>query len=91
MENVSAIVVDESLIDYHPSAIVKNKAEKSGEPIPVVFIPRKPHPNGLEIFQISSFLLCSDGTKLPFILDLIPHLKVGDVCPTEAIQQLMLR
>jgi len=27
--------------------MVKKKAEENGTPIPVVFMPRKPHPNGL--------------------------------------------
>ena len=28
----------------------------NGEPIPVVFIPRKPHPNGLEIFLSVTYI-----------------------------------
>jgi len=33
--------------------MVKKKAEETGTPIPVVFMPRKPHPNGLLNYMVS--------------------------------------
>jgi hypothetical protein len=39
---------------YQPRKKVKIAAEIQGEPISVVFIPRKPHPNGLEIFLVTT-------------------------------------
>ena len=41
------ITIDETMIEYQPSSIVKENAGNNEEPIPVLFIPRKPHPNGL--------------------------------------------
>jgi len=48
--SVSIVAIDESVIAYQPSHEAKMQAEKDGAPIPVVYIPRKPHPNGLECF-----------------------------------------
>ena len=53
----------------------------NGEPIPVVYIKRKPHPNGLEVFLLSSYINhpTEEGHKYPYIVDCLPHLQVGDV------------
>jgi predicted membrane channel-forming protein YqfA (hemolysin III family) len=42
---------------------------------------RKPHPHGLEIFLLSSFFYhpMNPKCKMPYILDCLPHLQVGDV------------
>jgi hypothetical protein len=45
-------VFDEQVIGYQPSHSSKNAAEKAGHSIPVVYIPRKPHPNGLLIYVV---------------------------------------
>jgi hypothetical protein len=43
IEEVLFAVCDEHLNAYQPRSETKKKAEKN-EPIPVVFMPRKPHP-----------------------------------------------
>jgi len=65
---------------------VKNNAEKEGEPIPVKFIPRKPHPNGLLEYILASYIThpCRSNSILPIILDIVPHVKMCDYSPTEA-------
>jgi hypothetical protein len=56
IKNVSLVTVDETLVAYQPSPKKKQQAESLGEPIPVIYIPRKPHPNGLEAFLLVSYV-----------------------------------
>lgn len=43
----SAIVAhDEAVFAYQPNQATKSKAKQIGEEIPLVYFPRKPHPNG---------------------------------------------
>lgn len=53
---VTLATIDEQVIGYQPSAEAKAKAEAEGEPIPVVFIPRKPHANGLLNYLVNIFV-----------------------------------
>lgn len=93
LEKVSLVTIDESIVAYHPKPEVKQRAEQDGEPIPVVFIPRKPHPNGLEVFLACSYIPhpVEVGSVLPFIIDMIPHLELNDYTPTDIIAQVMHR
>ena len=78
INSIDMCVIDESLIGYEPKKQSKEKAETMGEPIPVVFIPRKPHPNGLLIYQATTFILDPvTNSHLPFIIDLLHHLCQG--------------
>jgi hypothetical protein len=83
-------VIDEFVMAYQPRKEVK-AAEVQGQPIPVVFIPRKPHPNGLEIFLATTPADHPSSTQehLPFTLDIIPHLKYGDNAPTDVFRSFM--
>lgn len=86
------MTTDESTIAYQPSFGVKVRAEKRGEPIPVMFIKRKPHPNCLVIYQSMTYIEHPiRNSKLPFIVDMLPHLQVGDVNPILAVKQTMQR
>lgn len=87
------IVVDESLLQYQPSLEVKNKAEELGEPIPTVYIPRKPHSNGLLIYLACTFINhpAKENTVLPLIVDMLPHLRVGDISANNALQLIIYR
>ena len=93
IQEVSAVTIDESVIRYQPSAKVKREAELQGEPIPVVFIKRKPHPNGLLLNQALTMVRnpFNEQSPLPFILDMIPHLTFGDSSPTEAFEKIIDR
>jgi hypothetical protein len=73
---------------YQPSAEAKQKALRNGDYIPVTFIPRKPHPNGLLAYLLASFIVhpLEPTRRLPFILDLLPHLRVGDVTSGNAFR-----
>ena len=81
--------MDEELDAYQPSSITKKRAERQGEPIPTVHIPRKPHPNGLLIhlvtFQLATTIQSpiDPVEALPFILIMQPHLQYGDSGPQE--------
>eukprot|EP01105_Mastigella_eilhardi_P014704 TRINITY_DN3345_c0_g1_i2.p1 TRINITY_DN3345_c0_g1~~TRINITY_DN3345_c0_g1_i2.p1 ORF type:complete len:434 (+),score=59.09 TRINITY_DN3345_c0_g1_i2:763-2064(+) len=71
---------DELLFGYQPSADTKLDAERAGEPIPVVFIQRKPHPNGLLIYLLATCVKNSlKGKNVPFVLSIFPHLTAGDI------------
>ena len=86
VQDISVIAIDETMIEYQPSAVVKKKADDAGEPIPVVFIPRKPHPNGLLLYQAVTIVPNpKDASRtLPYILDIFPHVQQGDSAPTDA-------
>src|SRR5690606_26528256 len=79
---------DEAVIAFQPSSATKIKAEAEGEPIPVVFIPRKPHPNGLLLYAAVTMVdnPIKKGGVLPFVLDMLPHLTSGDFSPAEAVE-----
>lgn len=87
------LAIDEALISYQPSKIVKDKAELAGEPIPLAYIPRKPHPNGLLFYLGVTFIdhPVQENSILPFVVDLLPHLKVGDISPIKAVEKIMQR
>jgi hypothetical protein len=63
------------------------------ELIPIVYIPRKPHPNGFLLYLIVSFIHHphKQNSVIPVIIDIIPHLQVGDVCASKAVQDTMNR
>ena len=64
----------------------------NGETIPVVFIPRKPHPNGLLLYLCATFINHPyENTKLPYILDILPHLKSCDISPHSALNDFLKR
>jgi len=46
------LIFNEQVIGYQPSLAVKTHATKAGHFISVVFIPRKPHPNGLILYLV---------------------------------------
>src|SRR5262245_45233855 len=56
VREIFLITIDEHINAYQPSAIVKSKALENGEPVPVVYIPRKPHPNGLLEYLTVTFV-----------------------------------
>jgi hypothetical protein len=71
---------------------VKKKAEEREEPIPVQFIPRKPHPNCLLLYALSCLVKHSFKEKgIPFILDILPHLKAGDTAAHDTLFQFQNR
>jgi len=90
IEQVHIATIDESVIAYHPSRKIKEEAEARGEPIPVVFIPRKPHPNGLENFLLTTnvFNPLNPSKSLYFTLSIFPHLHSHDVA-SEALKFLI--
>ncbi len=84
---------DELVMEYQPSAEVKAEAEQKGEPIPVTFIQRKPHPNGLLAYILATFLSHpkNPASKLPFIVDYFPHLKVDDIHTGNLLEKIIER
>lgn len=48
--------MDESVLAYQPGKEAKTAADKKGQPIPVVHIPRKPNPNGLMLYQATTMV-----------------------------------
>jgi len=89
ISDVSVAVIDESVIGYQPSQKTLEKAEAE-IPIPVVYIPRKPHPNGLECFLAATYVQDpnSDG-NLPYIISMVPHVVVQDYSNAEAAMQII--
>lgn len=68
----SIVAHDETVFSYQPAKNTKKAAEEGLDPIPLVFIPRKPHPNGL-----LSYLTCgrSGQTDLVYVLRIQPFYK----------------
>jgi hypothetical protein len=58
-----------------------------------VNIPRKPHPNGLLLYMCASYQIhpTKPHKKIPFIVDILPHIQVGDSAPILAVQQIIKR
>lgn len=93
MESISVVTIDESVIAYQPKKEAKSNAEKKEEPIPMVYIPRKPHPNGLLIYQLATFVqhATKENKKMPFIINMLSHLKMNDTNPTHAFKEFIDR
>lgn len=53
-----------------------------------VYIPRKPHPNGLKSEGLSGYTAVR---RLPFVLDLEPHLPGNKITPRDAARRLVER
>jgi hypothetical protein len=88
--SVKQVTADEGVIGYQPSKEKKAIAEAKGDPIPVVYMPRKPHPNGLEFMLLMTFIRHS-GYDLPYMLDILPHLAAQDCNPPDIIKQFVER
>eukprot|EP01105_Mastigella_eilhardi_P013148 TRINITY_DN2990_c0_g1_i1.p1 TRINITY_DN2990_c0_g1~~TRINITY_DN2990_c0_g1_i1.p1 ORF type:complete len:436 (-),score=87.15 TRINITY_DN2990_c0_g1_i1:428-1735(-) len=88
---VSLLLIDELVSAYQPSASVKTAAEATGEPIPAVFFPRKPHPNGLEVLLVATFLPGHPKRtkRLPYLTHAIPHLRTGDSAPQDVLHKVI--
>lgn len=72
------MVIDESIYEFEGECPVRK------------YIPRKPHPNGLETFGLASYL--NIGThRLPVVLDLEPYTIGNELTPQEAMIRLHSR
>jgi len=93
VSSIEILTFDEFVLTYQPSHQVKEEATKRGEPIPVVFIKRKPHPNGLLLHLGSTYVEhpVRRDSRLPFLVEMLPHLTVGDSNPSNAIQKMFQR
>jgi hypothetical protein len=58
---------------------MKKKREQEGEPIPKMYIPRKPHPNGLLVYLLATYVKNPNSNdedkKLPLIINMLPRVK----------------
>ena len=85
----SIIAFDESIYQYQPISSTKKKYEfVFQEPIPVVYIPRKPHPNGLLNWICVNV---SSTTGLPFVMDMEPHLSFPQISARDALKKMFRR
>jgi hypothetical protein len=93
VSNCKHVVIDEAMVTYQPSHEIKKKTEENGEPIPVMYIERKPHPNGLLIYVACGWIPhpTKNNKILSFVIDILPHLTVGDVNPIETVRLVMKR
>lgn len=90
INSLSVACYDELAVGYQPSSKVKEDANNAGEPIPVMFLPRKPHPNCILIYLLATYLQhpIRQQSCIPFILNILPHLKV-DASPQESLRKTM--
>jgi hypothetical protein len=90
LESVHVLTIDESVIGYTPRKKIKERADTKGDPIPTVFVPRKPHPNGLECFLACTYVTSPVTAKpVPYVCSIVPHLKVGD-CTSIGVAQKII-
>lgn len=76
--------IDETVFSYEPKVETKNKMMNQGDQIPLVYIPRKPHPNGL----LTYVLACTTPrSNKPFVLNLVPFKKFPQITAREALQE----
>eukprot|EP01105_Mastigella_eilhardi_P024040 TRINITY_DN617_c0_g4_i1.p1 TRINITY_DN617_c0_g4~~TRINITY_DN617_c0_g4_i1.p1 ORF type:complete len:499 (+),score=93.72 TRINITY_DN617_c0_g4_i1:432-1928(+) len=86
LTSVSLLLIDELVSAYQPSAAVKTIAEQTGEPIP-----RKPHPDGVEVLLGATFVSGhpKNTLRLPYLTHIIPHLSTGDSAPQDVLRQVV--
>lgn len=65
--------LDETLYAYHVTSGVRQMYDQQGRPYPGVYIPRKPHKNGMLAYQICGMVPNVDGKLLPYIFDVSQH------------------
>lgn len=84
----TVVVVDESVWAYRPGKSKLAKARKEKCRIPLVYIPRKPNPNGLMAYHLVSQ---SDSTNLPFAVDFTIHRSFPQLGAIEAARTMVSR
>jgi hypothetical protein len=88
LKNCNFVVVDEGIFEFQPSHESKEFYEKVHCPIPVVYIVRKPHPNGLLVYYL--FTKSSKPNK-SYILDYQPKLNGNEMSPSYTAKMLVDR
>jgi len=84
------VTIDEPLIGYEPSKADKGRMEQAGTPVPVVYIQRKPHPNGLECFVAGTCAIDSGTRKsVPYVCALVPQLEISNYTNTEVVEKIV--
>ena len=73
---------DETVYSYQVSSKKKEKLELV-DPVPKVFIPRKPHPNGLLTYKLCGEL----SKKATYTIVLVPHFQFPQITPTNAMRK----
>jgi hypothetical protein len=91
ISRASVVVCDEHINAYQPLHTTKAKADQTGEPISVIYKPRKPHPNDLLLYLLATYVKCpiDQSKKLPVILDYEAHLRVGDTSPQKVVLKFL--
>ena len=77
LETSSIAVIDESLYEYYVRNEVRHRLEKENkDPVPQVYIPKKPRPNGLLNYVIAIAFRnpIKSNSIHPFIVGMYPHL-----------------
>lgn len=74
----TVVVVDESLYEFNGDCPVRR------------YIPRKPHPNGLLVYAMATYVHAG-ADKLPVVLDLEPYAVGNLVSAQEAMMRLASR
>ena len=85
---ITVILDDEAMLGYQPSKNKKRLAELLGIPIPVMYMQRKLHLNGLLLYLLACAVEhANNANGLPFILDFLPHTVVNDTALDDTIHQ----
>ena len=92
VSSLDILTVDECVIGYKPRSETKEYFKNNYDEIPLVYIPRKPHPNGLLIYLTSTeIFIPGRKNKIPFVLDLFPHLNNGfNMTPSSSLLKIIL-
>jgi len=86
------VCLDEAVWGYLPKKKTKQKADESGRPIPVVFIPKKPHLHGfLVYFLVIYFQYPHTSRRFLYVIDMMVHHSTGDVSPNKAVRYFLER
>lgn len=84
MSDYEGVTFDENIFKYQPSSEVKEIFKDTPFQIPVVYIPRKPNPNGLLAYSLATL---SAETNKPYILMIFPFLKQPQPAPLAEFQR----
>jgi hypothetical protein len=82
------IAVDESVWSYCPGKVVLDGCRREGIRIPLVYIPRKPHPNGMMAYLLAC---TSHSTGLPFVLDFELHRNFPQISAVASAKAFLAR
>lgn len=92
LSKIDIVTIDESIISYKPSSKTKKRKKNGFDEIPVYYIPRKPHSNGLLLYLSATSIESKTHLKKnPFILNFFPKLNTKNSITTKIVLKKFMK